>query len=109
VGSGELINPTAVYSTVEQGRLAQAKQSDKTVFIFAEEVAVSSKNAATTTKRGIIKSRILVIFSSASFILDAAKINSPSGKIISNFGLSSSNAAAWGRSTEYKSFDRKLF
>jgi hypothetical protein len=31
VGSGELINPTAVYSTVEQGRLAQAKQSDKTV------------------------------------------------------------------------------
>jgi hypothetical protein len=34
VGSGELINPTAVYSTVEQGRLAQAKQSDKILYVL---------------------------------------------------------------------------
>jgi hypothetical protein len=31
VCSGELVNPTAVYSTAEQTRLAQAKLSDKTV------------------------------------------------------------------------------
>jgi hypothetical protein len=29
VCSGELVNPTAVYSTAEQTRLAQAKLSDK--------------------------------------------------------------------------------
>jgi hypothetical protein len=33
VGSGELINPTAVYSAANKARLAQAKQSDKTVII----------------------------------------------------------------------------
>jgi hypothetical protein len=39
VCSGELVNPTAVYSTAEQTRLAQAKLSDKTVLIrTAEEV-----------------------------------------------------------------------
>jgi hypothetical protein len=32
VCSGELVNPTAVYSTAEQTRLAQAKLSDKTVY-----------------------------------------------------------------------------
>jgi hypothetical protein len=89
VGSGELINPTAVYSTVEQGRLAQANKVTKR-FIRTAEEAVSSKNAATTTKRGIIKSRILVIFMVFFCIIyfSAAKLI-PSGKIISNFGLSS--------------------
>jgi hypothetical protein len=63
VGSGELINPTAVYSTVEQGRTSAKNKVTKRFYICTtEEVAVSSKNAATTTKRGIIKSRILVIF-----------------------------------------------
>nr|WP_309760243.1 M1 family metallopeptidase [Flavobacterium sp.] len=108
VGSGELINPTAVYSTVEQGRLAQAKQSDKTVFIrTAEEVAVSSKNAPTTTKTWNYKiknSRDFSWSSSASFILDAAKINLPSSKkslAISVYPVESAGNAAWGRSTEY--------
>jgi hypothetical protein len=36
VSSGELLNLTAVYSTTEQQRLAQAKQSE-TVFIRTAE------------------------------------------------------------------------
>ena len=108
VASGELLNPAAVYSTVEQSRLAQAKQSDKTVFIrTAEEVAISSKTAATTTKTWNYKiknSRDFSWSSSASFILDAAKINLPSGKkslAISVYPVESAGNDAWGRSTEY--------
>jgi hypothetical protein len=108
VASGELLNPTAVYSTVEQNRLAQAKQSDKTVFIrTAAEVENSSKNAATTTKTWNYKiknSRDFSWSSSAAFILDAAKINLPSGKkslAVSVYPVESAGDAAWGRSTEY--------
>jgi hypothetical protein len=108
VASGELLNPTAVYSTVEQNRLAQAKQSDKTVFIrTAAEVENSSKIAATTTKTWNYKiknSRDFSWSSSAAFILDAAKINLPSGKkslAVSVYPVESAGDAAWGRSTEY--------
>ncbi len=108
VASGELLNPTAVYSTVEQKRLAQAKLSDKTVFIrTAAEVENSAKTAATTTKTWNYKiknSRDFSWSSSASFILDAAKINLPTGKkslAISAYPIESAGDAAWGRSTEY--------
>jgi hypothetical protein len=50
VSSGELVNPTAVYSAVEQNRLA-AKLSDKTVFIRTEEeVAALANSTSTATK-----------------------------------------------------------
>ncbi|MDI6051153.1 M1 family metallopeptidase [Flavobacterium sp. XS2P24] len=108
VASGELLNPTAVYSTVEQTRLAQAKQSDKTVFIrTATEVENSSKTVATATKTWNYKIKNARDFSwssSAAFILDAAKINLPSGKkslAISVYPVESAGDAAWGRSTEY--------
>jgi hypothetical protein len=108
VCSGELLNPTAVYSTVEQSRLAQAKQSDKTVFIrTAAEVAVSSKNVSASTKTWHYKiknARDVSWASSAAFILDAAKINLPSGKkslAISVYPVESEGNDAWGRSTEY--------
>jgi hypothetical protein len=108
VASGELLNPTAVYSTVEQSRLAQAKQSDKTVFIrTAAEVENSSKTVATATKTWNYKIKNARDFSwssSAAFILDAAKINLPSGKkslAISVYPVESAGDAAWGRSTEY--------
>ncbi|TDE27254.1 M1 family peptidase [Flavobacterium ranwuense] len=108
VGSGELLNPTVVYSTVEQNRLAQAKQSDKTVFIrTAAEVANASKTVTATTKTWNYKIKNARDFSwssSAAFILDAAKINLPSGKkslAISVYPVESAGEAAWGRSTEY--------
>ncbi|MBB1194070.1 M1 family peptidase [Flavobacterium sp. SOK18b] len=108
VASGELTNAAAVFSTVEQSRLAQAKQSDKTVFIrTAEEVATTSKTGSSTTKTWnfkMINARDFSWSSSASFILDAAKINLPSGKkslAMSVYPVESAGDAAWGRSTEY--------
>ena len=108
VSSGELLNPTAVYSAEEQKRFAQAKLSDKTVFIrTAEEVAAISKNVNSATKTWNYKiknSRDLSWASSAAFILDGAKINLPSGKkslALSAYPVESAGNDAWGRSTEY--------
>lgn len=108
VASGELTNASAVFSTVEQSRLAQAKQSDKTVFIkTADEVAATSKTTSSATKTWnfkMINTRDFSWSSSASFILDAAKINLPSGKkslAMSVYPVESAGEAAWGRSTEY--------
>ncbi|MEC5166665.1 hypothetical protein RCH18_002412 [Flavobacterium sp. PL11] len=108
VSSGELLNPTAVYSAVEQQRLAQAKQSDKTVFIrTAEDVANTSKVITSTTKTWVYRmknSRDVSWASSAAFILDGAKINLPSGKkslALSAYPVESAGNDAWGRSTEY--------
>ncbi|CAH0335633.1 hypothetical protein FVB9288_01281 [Flavobacterium sp. CECT 9288] len=108
VASGELTNASAVYSTIEQSRLAQAKQSDKTVFIrTADEVATTSKTGSSATKTWnfkMINARDFSWSSSASFILDAAKINLPSGKkslAMSVYPVESAGDAAWGRSTEY--------
>ena len=108
VSSGELQNPTTVYSSVEQQRLAQAKQSDKTIVIrSAEEVANVTKSAATSVKTWNYKiknARDLSWASSAAFILDGAKINLPSGKkslALSVYPVESAGNDAWGRSTEY--------
>mgnify|MGYP000042851712 CR=1 FL=1 len=107
VCSGELLNPTEVYSTEEQKRLAQAKLSDKTVLIrTAEEVNGLPKTTATTKTwhYKIKNARDLSWASSAAFILDGAKINLPSGKkslALSAYPVESDGTAAWGRSTEY--------
>jgi hypothetical protein len=111
VGSGELVNPTAVYSAAEQARLAQAKSSDKTVVIrTAEEVATLAKTMGTATKNWHFKlknARDMSWASSAAFILDGAKINLPSGKkslALSAYPVESDGNGAWGRSTEYTKY-----
>ena len=106
VCSGELVNPTAVYNTVEQGRLAKAKLSDSTVFIRTEqEVAALKATTATKTWHYKLKNaRDLSWASSAAFILDGAKINLPSGKkslALSAYPAESAGNDAYGRSTEY--------
>lgn len=108
VCSGELVNPTAVYSVEEQKRLLAAKLSDKTVVIrTAEEVGNLSKTASNTTKTWTYKiknARDMTWASSSAFILDAARINLPSGKkslAISAYPVESDGNDAWGRSTEY--------
>ncbi|WP_339657025.1 M1 family metallopeptidase [Flavobacterium frigidarium] len=108
VSSGELVNPTAVYSSIEQSRLAKAKASDKTVMIrTAEEVEALSKTNSTATKTWHYKlknARDLSWASSAAFILDGAKINLPSGKkslALSAYPVESAGEGAYGRSTEY--------
>jgi hypothetical protein len=108
VSSGELVNPTQVYTVSEQARLAQAKQSDKTVFIRTqEEVAALANSTSTATKTWHYKlknARDLSWASSAAFILDGAKINLPSGKkslALSAYPVESAGNTAWGRSTEF--------
>ncbi|MFM2370103.1 MAG: hypothetical protein RL619_2424 [Bacteroidota bacterium] len=109
VCSGELLNPTAVYSVEQQKRLAQASKSDTTVLIrSADEVTAAANSTATKTEKTwhykIKNARDLSWASSAAFILDGAKINLPSGKkslALSAYPIESAGNDAWGRSTEY--------
>jgi hypothetical protein len=97
-----------VYSYDQQKRYAQASQSDKTVIIrSAEEVKAAVNTVSQSTKMWHFKiknARDASWASSASFILDGAKINLPSGKkaiAISAYPVESDGNSAWGRSTEY--------
>lgn len=109
VCSGELVNPTAVYSATEQKRVAEAKQSEKTVMIrTAEEVAANAAKAETgavkTWHYKLKNARDLSWASSPAFILDGARINLPSGKkalALSAYPVESAGNEAWGRATEY--------
>lgn len=109
VCSGELQNPTEVYTAEQQKRWNQAKTSDKTVVIrSADEVTNANSRpigkAALTWKFKMKNSRDVSWASSAAFIIDAAKINLPSGKkslAISAYPIESDGQDAWSRSTEY--------
>lgn len=108
VCSGELQNPSEVFTAEQQKRWAAAKTSDKTVMIrsAAEVTNTASRPTSSrlTWKFRINNSRDASWASSASFIMDAAKINLPSGKkslAVSVYPVESDGADAWGRSTEY--------
>jgi hypothetical protein len=109
VSSGELLNPQEVYTPEQQKRWAQAAQSEKTVIIrsAAEVTQAASRPAGKkelTWHFKINNARDASWASSASFIVDAAKMDLPSGKkslAISAYPVESDGAAAWGRSTEY--------
>lgn len=109
VSSGELLNPQEVYTAVQQKRWAAAAQSDKAVIIRSASEVTDTKSrpsgkAELTWHFQIKNSRDAAWASSASFIIDAAKINLPSGKktlAISAYPLESSGDSAWSRSTEY--------
>ena len=110
VCSGELVNPTEVYSVEQQRRFAQAKQSDKTVIVRSSE-EVKTASAITTNANSfktwhfkMMNCRDVSWASSPAFILDAARINLPSGKksmALSAYPIESEGNEAWGRSTEY--------
>ena len=109
VCSGELQNPTEVYTAEQQKRWTTAKNSDKTVMIrTAEEVTNAASRPAgkstLTWKFKIKNARDVSWASSAAFIVDAARINLPSGKkslAISTYPVESDGQAAWSRATEY--------
>ena len=108
VCSGELINTSEVYTLDQQKRLAQAKQSDKTVIIRSKEEVLAAANAKTESYKTwhfkIKNSRDVAWASSAAFILDGARINLPSGKkslALSAYPVESEGNGAWGRSTEF--------
>lgn len=108
VGSGELLNPAEVYTPVQLKRWDLAKKSDKTIVIrSAQEVLDPTSRPSKkelTWKFKITNARDASWGASSAFIIDAAKINLPSGKpslAISAYPIESDGDSAWGRSTEY--------
>ncbi|WP_395054078.1 M1 family metallopeptidase [Flavobacterium sp.] len=109
VCSGELQNTAEVYTTEQQKRWATAKTSDKTVMIRTVEEVTNASSRPTgktnlTWKFKLKNARDASWASSASFIIDAARINLPSGKkslAISAYPSESNGGNAWERSTEY--------
>ena len=108
VCSGELVNSAEVLSADQQKSFVKASQSDKTVIIrSAEEVLATANLEAKSNKTWHFKvknARDVSWASSAAFILDAARINLPSGKksmAISAYPIESNGNEAWSRSTEY--------
>jgi hypothetical protein len=109
VASGELQNPSEVYTPEQLKRWNDASQSEKTVIIrSAKEVtdpASRPSGKSTLTWHFKIKNaRDASWGSSAAFILDAAKLDLPSGRkamAISAYPVESDGNDAYGRSTEY--------
>jgi len=109
VASGQLLNPQEVYTPEQQKRWAEAAKSEKTVIIrSAQEVTDPASRpagkATLTWHFKINNARDASWGSSAAFIVDAAKMDLPSGKAsmaISAYPVESDGNDAWGRSTEY--------
>ena len=107
VGSGELLNPKECYTLTQQKRWEQAAASNTTVTIrsAAEVKETTSRPAATnlTWKFKISNTRDAAWAASKAFIVDAAKIDLPSGKkslAISAYPEESIGKNGWQRSTE---------
>ena len=109
VCSGALLNPSEVYTAEQQNRLKKAEASDATVMIRSEAEVTQPSSRPTNTptltwKFRIENSRDVAWASSAAFILDAARINLPSGKkslAMSAYPVESVGQDGWTRSTEY--------
>jgi len=112
VCSGELQNTAEVLTPEQQKRWATAKQSDKTVIIRSATEVTQANSRPTakptlTWKFKIKNARDISWAASAAFILDAARINLPSGKksmAISAYPVESDGQKAWSRSTEYTKY-----
>tara|TARA_B100000925_G_scaffold191829_1_gene145141 strand:- start:554 stop:2539 length:1986 start_codon:yes stop_codon:yes gene_type:complete len=107
--SGELLNPLETYTLEQLNRWEQAKASDETVMIRAPE-EINDPGSRPTNSEMITwrfkmeNARDVAWASSSAFILDAARINLPSGKssmAISAYPIESYGNNAWERSTEY--------
>ncbi|MBV9988878.1 MAG: M1 family metallopeptidase [Chitinophagaceae bacterium] len=111
VCSGELLNPQEVYTPEQQKRWAQAAQSEQTVVIrsSAEVTDPRSRPAGKselTWHFRIKNARDVAWAASSAFIIDAAKMDLPSGKksiAISAYPIESDTLrnAGWRRSTEF--------
>ena len=109
VCSGKLLNPLETYTLDQLDRWAQAEGSDETVMIrSADEINDPSSRPMgrkmITWRFKMENTRDVAWASSSAFILDAARINLPSGKksmAISAYPVESFGDNAWERSTEY--------
>ncbi|MBL7742457.1 MAG: M1 family metallopeptidase [Chitinophagaceae bacterium] len=111
VGSGELINPQECFSAEQAKKYNDARNSDKTVVIRSEKDITNKdatpKKAANTWKFKIQNTRDVAWAASKAFIIDAARINLPSGKkslALSAYPVESAKDKKgndWRRSTEF--------
>lgn len=113
LGSGALQNPAECWTAEQLKRWEQARNSDKTVDIIAEnEVGTPASRPAGKSKitwhYKIENTRDAAFGASEAFIVDAARINLPSGKkilAISGYTQESvdrnAKGGGWERSTEY--------
>ena len=121
VGSGDLLNPQDCYTSEQIKRWNEAKNSDKTVIIRGEkeikETSSRPNKTSCTWKFKITNARDVAWAASKAFIIDAAKINLPSGKkslAISAYPAESIKRNGWQRSTEFvkgsvEHYSRKWF
>ncbi len=116
VGSGDLQNAADVLTPVQQKRLAEAKNSDKTVSIITEkDVANAESRPAKETLTWHFKmenSRDIAWAASKAFIWDAARVNFPSGRkgiAMSVYPKESAGDDAWSRSTEYLKHSMEIY
>ncbi|MBB6273087.1 hypothetical protein HDF26_003547 [Pedobacter cryoconitis] len=108
MGSGELLNPEEVFTPEQLKRWNAAKLSDKTISIrTAGEVTDAKSRPAKdklTWKYRMSNTRDVAFASSKAFVLDAARINLPSGKkslAVSAQPVESNGQDGYGRGVEY--------
>ena len=109
VGSGEVLNPTEVYTAEQNRRLKAAAESDKTVLIRSKDEVTRpdsrpAKDGRLTWRFRCKNARDVAWGASKAFVLDAARINLPSGKkalAMSAYPVESAFDSMWNRSTEY--------
>jgi len=107
VASGALQNEKEVYTSTQLTRLEQARNSDKTV-VLRSAAEVSDKKAKPKTGNltwhfKIENARDIAWAASRAFVLDAARLNLPSGKkalAMSAYPVESIKKDGWQRSTE---------
>ena len=100
-GSGELANPEEVLSPIERSRLAQAKQSDKTVIIHRWNEPLGPATGTRTWHFTMRDTRDAAFGASPAFNWDAARIRLPGGKAALAESVYPPEAKSWNRSTEY--------
>ncbi len=108
MGSGELLNPQEVFTAEQFKRWNEAKNSDKTVHIRSEAEVTDPKSRPAkdklTWKFKMTNTRDAAWSSSKAFVLDAARINLPSGKkslAVSAHPVESNGVDGYGRAVEY--------
>ncbi|RFM27226.1 M1 family metallopeptidase [Deminuibacter soli] len=108
-GPGDLLNPETVLTKQQIARLAQARNSDKTIMIrSAAEIgdpASRPVHSGTLSWHYLMKNTRDVAFgASGAYIWDAAGVRLPNGKksmAMSVYPVESAGNEAWGRATEY--------
>ena len=116
VGSGDLQNGADVLTPTQQTRLNNARNSDKTVMVITpDEVGKPATRPAKGTLTWHFKmqnTRDIAWAASSAFIMDAARVNFPSGRkgiAISAYPRESAGNDAWGRSTEYLKHSMEIY